>query len=411
MKKMLTAMALIFFAITSFSQRTLIAPINTQRIFPQWVGGDRDFWGHGPRVFGDVRVEVSQGKAQIIAFINLTMEETEGDKSTATIDETRLIYSAPAGKQIKAIIVPTSLNTHFDFKLSRGGLSRMNATRGGPVSHLMVNGDGESKDIGNNTNDDSHITVYFAGMVIELEPLPSGMREISLSKSVFGGVLRDKLNGTTGKINTYGPRHGDSWFKERDSWIKFPNEIRRDTMFLSDLREILISPRRYNYNEIRLQSIGARPNNQYLQISVNWESDGPELRGECVNDIGCGFGSPSVQLDDLKILINVRPAASGGNLTYDSKDIQVEFSYKFGADCGILSDLCKEIFKDPLESSLFRSRFLMAAILRADVTRNEIAGALTSGVLNYVRTIGGFPAASQILDVRDNGNNMVVRCR
>ncbi|MCB0716029.1 MAG: hypothetical protein KDC06_08450 [Chitinophagaceae bacterium] len=410
MKKFIFVLSGLLFTTLSFAQRKLILPEQTENIFPRWVNGDRDFWGHGPILSGNVSVAIADGKAQLIAFINLRLEEDGGDHSAATINETRLIYNAPAGKQIRSIITPTSLTSNWNQKLKYSE-NRIHGPRNTPVSELRVRGDGESKDIGNDTKDDSYIAVKFGPMVIELEPLSSGIREVTLNKSLFGGVLNDKFRGSHGKINTYGPRHGNSWFKPHDAWIKFPDAIRRDTLFFTDLKEILISPRRYNYNDIRLQSITARPSGKYLMISVNWEGDGKELIGHCVNDIGCGFGSPSVQLDDLKILIKVRPFTSGGKLTFDPGDVQVGFSYKYSADCGILTELCKEIFKDPLQNALFMTKFRLADVLNAPDTRNQIANALTTGVLQYVRTIGHFPTASQVIGVKDVGNNIVFLCR
>ncbi len=410
MKKIITIIAII---LSNFciAQRTLVAPVNPSKIFPRWTAGDRDFWGHGPRISGDIRLQVSEGKSQIIAFINLEIKETAGDGSTARIDETRLIYSAPEGKQINAIIVPASLTSHIDYVLPKGGLNRVNVTRGGPVNFLNVNGDTGGSDIGNNTDDDCSVSITFSGMVLDLVPLDAGVREITISKTIFSNVLSTQLRGTTGRINTYGPRHDDSWFLSGDSWIKFPDAIRRDRINFDQLIEIRILPRRYYFNDINLRGITVRPSNQYLKITVNWESDGPELRGECVNDAGCMFGTPTVQLNDLAININVRPFASGGKIGYDVFDIQIDFGYNYSADCGVLSALCTETFKDPLMNAFFKSRFQLAEVLQAEQTRSEISTALTNGVLNFVHSLGRFPEATQIVDVRDAGNNLVVRCR
>jgi hypothetical protein len=271
--------------------------------------------------------------------------------------------------------------------------------------------DGESKDIGNNTNDDSHVKVFFKGFVVELEPLPAEIREISLPKTLLAATIQNKLRGTRGRLNTYGPRNGDSWFKPRDSWLKFPNDIRPDTMFFSQMREVLISPRRYNYNDINLSGIRGDVNGQYLRLNVNWESDGPEFRGECVNDVGCMFGSPTVQLDNFSIKINVRPFVGEGQLKYDHFDIQVDFGYNYSADCGVLSALCTEVFKDPVQNAFFNARFMLARVLGEPTTQAQIAAALTDGVMTYVRSIGRFAAATQIVDVRDAGANLIIRCR
>ena len=410
--KYLLFITLLLFSKVIPAQRTLIAPAKQEKIFPKWVGGDRDFWGHGPRVTGTVRVALTEGKGQIIAFINLRLEETAGDGSAAEINETRLIYNAPAGKQIRSIVAPANLTSDFNTVISKGGLNRVAPVlRTACVSHLLVNGDGESKDIGNNTTDDSYVSIFFNGFVVELEALPAGVREITLGKNILANVVQSKLRGTKGRLNTYGPRVGDSWFKANDSWIKFPDEIRRDTMFFTQMQEVLISPRRYNYNDINLSGIRGDVNGQYLRLNVNWESDGPEFRGECVNDVGCMFGSPSVQLDNLSIKINVRPFSDGSRLLYDPNDIQVEFGFNYSADCGILSALCTEVFKDPVTSSFFSARFLLADVLKESTTVNQISEALTNGVMDFVKSFGRFPEATSIVEVIDRGNQIAIRCR
>src|SRR5688500_13690633 len=110
----------IFFTVTvvSFSQLSLVSSVNPARIYLEWLDGDRDWWGHGPHVTGDIRIVVTEGKAQIIAFINLKLDEIGGD-TKAEINETRLIYSAPAGKQIRSINFPSELSSHFDLKLAK----------------------------------------------------------------------------------------------------------------------------------------------------------------------------------------------------------------------------------------------------------------------------------------------------
>ena len=403
---------LLFFTSSLLAQRTLIAPAKQEKIFPQWVGGDRDFWGHGPKVTGTVRVAVTEGKGQIIAFINLRLEETGGDGSAAEINETRLIYNAPAGKQIQSIITPSNLTTEFNTTLTKGGLNRMSGlSRQGPVNYLLVFGDGESKDIGNNTTDDSYVSIFFNGFVVELEALPETIKEFSLPKTLFASLVQGQLRGTKGRLNTYGPRVGDSWFKANDSWIKFPDSLRRDTMFFTQMQEVLISPRRYNYNDINLTNIRGDVNQEYIRLSVNWESDGPEFRGECVNDVGCMFGSPSVQLDNLSIKINVRPFASGNRLMYDPNDIQVEFGFNYSADCGILSALCTEVFKDPVTNAFFNARFMLADVLKEPATVDQISNALTNGVLAFARMPGRLPGATAVVEVIDRGTNMAIRCR
>jgi hypothetical protein len=394
------------------AQSALIMPEKIERIFPKWVGnGDREFDGHGPKITGNVRLSISEGKGQLIAHINFTLEETEGDKTKAVVNETRLVYNAPAGKQIKQIINPTTLQSDFDYVQQGHGPRRKNAAAGGPVSHISIQGDTGGYDVGNNTNDDSYVSVYFKGLVIELEPLPAGVSEIRISKTIIATALKDKLKGTTGRLNTYGTRNGDTWYKKDDSWIKFPEEVRSDKMMIDGLIEVKYEGWRYYYNDINLSGISAKADGKYIQVYLSWEGDGPEARGECVNHTLCALGSPSLQLNDFQIFISLRPVVQGGKLGYDKGDIQVNFKYAYGADCGLASFLCNEVFKDIIASSFFNAKFLLASGLRPNETSGQISDALNNGVLDYIKLTPIGRSASAIVDVTDDGNNLRVRFR
>jgi hypothetical protein len=410
--KLVFLAAVFLFANILAAQRTLILPEKIEKVFPKKVNGDREFDGHGPKISGNIRLSISEGKGQLIAHINFTLEETEGDKTKAIIDnETRLVYNAPPGKQIKQIINPTNLQSDFDYVQQGHGPRRKNAAAGGPVSHIIIQGDTGGNDVGNNTNDDSYVSVYFNGLVIELEPLPAGVSELKISKNIIAVALRSKLKGTTGRLNTYGTRNGDSWYKNDDCWIKFPEEVSTERKKINTGPDLKYEGWRYYYNDINLSGISAKTDGKYIQVYLSWEGDGPEARGECVTNPLCALGSPSLQLNDFQVFISIRPVVQGGKLGYDKGDIQASFKYAFGADCGLAGFICNEVFKDIIASSFFGAQFFLADALRPSKTSDEITEALNKGVLDFIRATHGGSSASTIVGVTDTGSDLRVRYR
>jgi hypothetical protein len=416
---------LILSGIKSESQTTIAAPINALNIYPKKISGDRDFSGNGatslPLLTGTVRLQLSDNGAQILAFINLQLEQTEGDdysniagaqRTIGRIDETRVIYNAPAGKKVNTIGYPRELISTFNTRLSSAGIVTIRGTTGSAVNYLRVFGETGNEDIGNNTPDDSYISVYFNSLSLTLEDLPAGVREIAIPKSALTGILTSQLSGTRGRVNTYGPRVGNSWFVGGESFLRFPDAIRRDPILFDQLYEIPVDQgRRYYFNDINLSGIRSIPQGQYIRVNLYWESDGPEVRGECVDNFFCGLGSPSIQLDSFVIQLDLRPAVQGGVFTYDQFDTQIGFKYNYLTDCGVLTALCTDIFRGLIQSNFFTTRRSLSDVLAVPETKNQISTALTNGVFEFIRTIGRFPTVTSLLDVTDGGNNLLVRCR
>jgi len=416
---------LILSAINTQAQTTIAAPIQALNIYPRHFSGNRDFSGNGatalPLLTGAVRLELTNDGAQILAFINLQLEQTGGDdfsdvdgaqQTTGKIDETRVVYNAPAGKKIRAISYPRELSSSFNTRLSSAGIVTIRGATGGAVNYLKILGETAHEDLGNNSPDDSYISIYFNSFSIILEDLAAGVQEIAIPKSAFAGILGSRLSGTTGRVNTYGPRVGDSWFINGQSFIRFPEEVRPDPIIFNQLTEIPVAEgRRYYFNDINLSGIRAIARGQYIRVNLYWESTGPELRGECVNNFWCGLGSPSVQLDTLVMQLDLRPAVQEGVFTYDHFDIQVGFNYNFIADCGILTALCTDLFKGTIQANFFTTRNTLSSVLAAPETKSQISSALTNGVYEYISRFRPGSKVNALLDVTDTGNNLLLRYR
>ncbi|MDB2606262.1 RICIN domain-containing protein [Zobellia sp.] len=109
------------------------------------VGGDLEFGGNGPEVFGSVTLWKGDDNKHIYAHINFNAQETKSDFLTGRSEVQGSwkipVYTAPEGKKINGI-VSTDVTTNFN-KVLRGGGA--NETLGGGSdgsSHILTVGNG-----------------------------------------------------------------------------------------------------------------------------------------------------------------------------------------------------------------------------------------------------------------------------
>lgn len=403
-----------------------IAPARLH-IFPKWTTGDRDF---GFEVFpqyvnssATVSVYISPGGGQLIAKIFCGFSENQiranaETKTEAVINEERVLAYAPSNRIFSRILSKTSsaLPAYYrnnDYEKNDVVPNIVD----GPVKMFGVNDQTDGNDVGNNTSDDSFLDIIFNSIEVETKDLPSGIKELSLPLNLVTDNLRRALVGTTIRINNFGPCGGGTCFKNNDCFVKFPDAILPDTLRFA-IPEIYTDARHYYFNDINLHHVGCRAEGNYLKIELFFESDGAELVGKCANDLGsydagCGFGTPSAQLNDLKITLALRLVAKDGKLSYEPLDIQPEISSNFSADCGILSWLCGEIFKDAYQSGVYNlaSIDLRNAFANPE-TNGKIANSLTPKMLEVINGLRpSATPASTIVDVSIQDRNALIRYR
>jgi hypothetical protein len=392
--------------------------VTTSRIYPEWVAGDRDFFGHGPDVQLKVTLTLSVDGAQLDALIEMTAKEVGGDRTEARIAEKRTLAYAPRGRRFNRIITgATSGGRYTDSNYGLDYINPFSST--GPVKRFVVKGDTDGMDVGNNTEDDCFLNVEFNKIDVETVPLDGGVREIELPLSTISGQLRSTFVGTVGHINNFGPCRNGGCLLERNSFVKFPDAIMRDTIWFP-LREIYTNARHYYFSDINLRNITCAFNGNYLNAQLNFESDGAELVGKCANDLGsfdagCAIGTPSAQLNDLIVVLGLKLIVRNGKLTYEMMDIQPALGSHFSVDCGILDWLCGEVFKDSYQSSIYGIAHNLRYTMANDGFVTQVADALTPKVIDAINAILAFRRdpnlATALVDVSFTDRNLLVRFR
>lgn len=145
-------------------QETFVIP-DTDKLFPNHTEGDREFDGHGPDVNMSATLEIVNAR-EVWVRINYYLRETTPDWSTASGAWNFKVFTASGDKKILSIESSSFSNASYrdtDHSIDIPSVS------GGLVSQFLSKGDTGGNDIGNNTNDDSHLIVKFNPVTIMIQ--------------------------------------------------------------------------------------------------------------------------------------------------------------------------------------------------------------------------------------------------
>lgn len=137
------------------------------RLCPEWIGGDREYAGHGPEVTASAYLFTSNSGSDLNIAIDMHQIETRSDWSEAQLSRTFLIYRAPLGKTITAIQNSDASNIYYvdnDHQVDRF------FPPDNLVQEFRINGDTGGNDIGNCTTDDAYLSIYLKPLRVFIAP-------------------------------------------------------------------------------------------------------------------------------------------------------------------------------------------------------------------------------------------------
>lgn len=128
------------------------------RLCPSHIGGDREFAGHGPNVTASAQLRIVDEK-RIFVDLHLHEKETRSDWTECLGNWTYLVYTAPGNWQIQSIL--TDISSTTSYRDTDHDLDRPPVSGGRLVSIFEIMGDTGGNDVGNCTDDDAYLNVYF----------------------------------------------------------------------------------------------------------------------------------------------------------------------------------------------------------------------------------------------------------
>jgi hypothetical protein len=226
--------------------------------------------------------------------------------------------------------------------------------------------------------------------------------------STIAALIETAFAGTQLHLNNYGSRHGDSWHKANDSFLRLgPALGGRELRF--NIPEVVIRAKvtlpllpdpkytaRYYVNDFNLSGITARAQDGTFKISLNFESRGTELKGRC--SAGCIVGSdgtaPDFQINNAHLVVSLTPARHvTGGLSYGS----VSAAFHARVDASGIGEFFDGTVKREIKSRLEPA---IVQALSTDDVRTRVAAALRA-------TLDRFGIGS-ITSVRVEGDDLVI---
>lgn len=141
-----------------------------------------------------------------------------------------------------------------------------------------------------------------------------------INAGLLAAVLEGAFSGTQLRLNNYGERRGDSWFKPNDSWLRLPATLGGSTSMLQINEARVGAGRRYYVSDVNLERVSVTAQATNFRISFHFESGGTEIKGRCSGNATC-FGAsddaaPDFQVNGARLDILLTPLAYAAGLSY-----------------------------------------------------------------------------------------------
>ena len=142
-------------------------PNNIIRKCPSHVEGDRDFKGHGPNVSAWAQLRVVDNQSVYVDYY-IRARETRQDWTTAEGQWSDLLWTAPNGNTIMRIT--SAIRSETSYRDTDHELDVPAVNGGNLVRRFEIMGDTGGNDVGNCTDDDVYLNIYFNEVQIEIQP-------------------------------------------------------------------------------------------------------------------------------------------------------------------------------------------------------------------------------------------------
>lgn len=244
------------------------------------------------------------------------------------------------------------------------------------------------------------------------QPEPPG-QDVRVPTSLIVAVINNVLPGTQLHLNNFGPKHGKSWHKPNDSFVKLPTAL-GGMQFgfnvpegVKDLDCGLLCPdagdAKFYVQDWNLSSAQVGWQSPTFKLSLSMESNGREIKGfhtGSLTSLGDN-GVPDVEINNARMDVFLRPIASQGRLTYTVTKVDFNASVQATGACNIFGiDIC---------NPLFGYKNTIVSLVEAQVRTRLNDSTLRDRVANAVQPVLNQFGIRQITKVSVSGDNLVIR--
>jgi hypothetical protein len=234
-------------------------------------------------------------------------------------------------------------------------------------------------------------TALIVGTGVGVPPAHAETVTVAVPKASVSAALNAALASTHVHIDTYsGKRTGSSWHKD-DSHVVLPDSSRRP-FHVPEIRHYVLPTRLWalNVHDMNSGPISSHIDGDRINVVVPFESQGPEVVGECLNRNvvaktwwECVQMNRDLDLDNSRLTISLVPAAHKGSISFADPrvafvtDIRVRGSWCAGPVCDVVKRQIRRSLVPSVEGSVKQG-------LLAPLVRDAVAKRLRTELSPYV---------------------------
>ncbi len=241
---------------------------------------------------------------------------------------------------------------------------------------------------------------------------PQSTKTITVPTTLLTTIVNNLIQGSELHLNNFGPKHGKSWHKPNDSFIKLSQALGgTETRFTLPEKRINLDcgtfcpdlgTGRFYVQDWNLAQSQVTWQNPHFKLSLSFESTGREIKGFHTGTATLGdSGIPDAQIDNARLDIYVKPVVSEGRLTYLVASTDFNSSIQATGACNVFGiDICNRLFqyKSELTSQV-------ESEIKAKLNDRALRDHVTNALQLKLNQLG----IGTITQVSVNGENLVIQ--
>jgi hypothetical protein len=243
------------------------------------------------------------------------------------------------------------------------------------------------------------------------QPEPPG-QDVRVPTQLLVTVINNVLPGTQLHLNNFGPKHGKSWHKPNDSFVKLPPLLGGNQFVFNlpegvkDLDCGILCPdagdAKFYVQDWNLNTAQVGWQSPTFKLSLSMESNGREIKGFHTGALSLGDnGVPDVEINNARMDVYLRPIAANGKLSYTITSVDFNANIQATGACNIFGlDIC---------NPLFGYKNTIVSLVETQVRNRLNDQALRDRVSNAVQPVLNQFGIRQITKVSVSGNDLVIR--
>ncbi|MEL6462078.1 MAG: hypothetical protein AAFQ91_28220 [Cyanobacteria bacterium J06621_15] len=236
--------------------------------------------------------------------------------------------------------------------------------------------------------------------------------EVPIPKSVVSTAFNTALSSTKVRLDNYGRKRGTTWH-QNSSFMLFPNGAKQ-AFPIDEYSYKITKYRRLKYylNDMNTSSIQTHINGSRLKTTLNFESQGEEVKGKCVRRRFRKWKECSlkmerdIHLNNSRISMSFVPVAYDGSISYRNPIVDFKTDVRVpNRLCRTFKGICRKI-EGRINNQLTKT---VEQRFTNSLNNPKLKAKVAKSIKNSIRGRLGKYKNWKIVSIQSKGRNYVVR--